>query len=131
MKATKRLEAGMLLPMTSPLGQSARSTPEKFEQAGPDALRIAWGDGACFAYPVRSLRLSCACAHCVDEWTGANLLDPDTVPDDIHPLAINSVGRYAISIQWSDGHDTGIYTFERLRELADLGLARPEDRPDS
>jgi DUF971 family protein len=29
------------------------------------------------------------------------------------------VGRYAIGIGWSDGHDTGIYSFERLRALAD------------
>jgi DUF971 family protein len=27
------------------------------------------------------------------------------------------VGRYAIRFHWSDGHSTGIYTFEHLREL--------------
>jgi DUF971 family protein len=27
------------------------------------------------------------------------------------------VGRYAIRFHWSDGHSTGIYTFEQLREL--------------
>ena len=116
--------------MANPVGPDPRATPEKIEQAGPDALRIAWGDGATFTYPVRGLRLSCACAHCVDEWTGANLLDPLSVPDDIHPLAIHSVGRYAIAIEWSDGHDTGIYSFERLRELADLGIARAESTPE-
>ena len=29
------------------------------------------------------------------------------------------MGRYAIGIDWSDGHNSGIYPFERLRELAD------------
>lgn len=36
---------------------------------------------------------------------------------DVSPLAIEPVGRYALRFQWSDGHATGIYTFEYLREL--------------
>lgn len=112
--------------MSRTVGPIPSATPLKIEQADPTTLRIAWGDGATFAYPVRGLRLSCACAHCVDEWTGANLLEPESVPDDVHPVAVQSVGRYALQIDWSDGHSTGIYTFERLRELAELGLARTE-----
>jgi len=38
-------------------------------------------------------------------------------PDDTVTIRINQVGRYAISIEWSDGHKTGIYTFEHLREI--------------
>ena len=48
---------------------------------------------------------------------GDKLLDPGSFPADVHPLSISQVGRYAIHIQWSDGHSTGIYTFQRLREL--------------
>ena len=66
---------------------------------------------------MRALRLACACARCVDEWSGAGRLDPATVPEDVHPLRIESVGRYAIQIHWSDGHDSGIYPFRRLRDL--------------
>ena len=44
-------------------------------------------------------------------------LDPETVPLDVHPLKIEGVGRYAIQIEWSDGHSWGIYTFPRLREM--------------
>ena len=61
---------------------------------------------------------ACACARCVDEWSGAATLDPSTVPADVHPLQIRNVGRYAIQIDWSDGHDSGIYPFRRLRELS-------------
>lgn len=111
--------------MADPVGAKPETTPTRIEQSSPTALRIDWGDGCSFDYPVRALRIACACAHCVDEWTGANLLDPDTIPEDIHPVSVQSVGRYAIQIQWSDGHDTGIYTFERLRELADVGVATP------
>jgi DUF971 family protein len=41
------------------------------------------------------------------------------VPDDVHPVRIQPVGRYAIQIDWSDGHQSGIYPFERLRALMD------------
>ena len=68
---------------------------------------------------VRELRLACGCAQCVDEWSGEGRLDESAVPEDVHPLRIEPVGRYAIQIAWSDGHASGIYPFRRLRELAD------------
>ena len=46
--------------------------------------------------------------------TGWPLLDPDTVPEDISPVTISLVGAYAIKIDWSDGHNTGIYAFDTL-----------------
>jgi len=75
-------------------------------------------------FAVRALRLACACALCVDEWTGEETLDPAAVPEDIRPTRVKSVGRYAIGIDWSDGHETGIYPFERLRGLADRDAAK-------
>ena len=63
----------------------------------------------------------------MDEWSGNPLLDPQEVPADVAPRGIQPVGRYAIQISWSDGHDTGIYPFERLRGLADDGLLEPLD----
>jgi ATP-binding protein involved in chromosome partitioning len=94
-------------------------TPTAIEQAGPDALRIRWADGVESLYPVRELRLACRCAHCIEEMTGRPLLDASQVPADVRPVRIQSVGRYALQFAWSDGHDTGIYTFEHLRELGD------------
>jgi len=47
--------------------------------------------------------------------TGRPLLDPSTVPDDVAASSIALVGSYAIRITWTDGHDTGIYTYEWLR----------------
>jgi ATP-binding protein involved in chromosome partitioning len=102
---------------------SAAITPRQIRQKGPRGLVIVWADGHESEYDVRDLRLACACAHCINEWTGESLLDPATVPADVHPLKIEGVGRYAIQIEWSDGHSWGIYTFERLRELGErLGL---------
>ncbi len=100
------------------MGEETRYTPTRIRQSGPDELEIGWSDGRESRYPVRQLRLACCCAHCVDEWTGEGRLDPASVPDDVHPLEIQPVGRYAIQIDWSDGHDTGIYPFRRLRDLS-------------
>ncbi len=80
-------------------------------------LSIRWKDGRESRLDVRELRLACGCAVCIDEWTGQERLDASTVPEDVHPLRIEPVGRYAIQIVWSDGHETGIYPFRRLREL--------------
>lgn len=97
---------------------SAATTPTRIAQKGDDQLTIEWADGIETAFYVRDLRLACGCAVCVDEWTGEDRLDPATVPEDVHPLRIESVGRYAIQIEWSDGHSSGIYPFRRLRELS-------------
>ena len=96
---------------------AAAPTPKSIEQAGPDRLRILWVDGADCEYAVRELRLNCRCAHCVEEMTGRPLLKEEDVPQDVRPVKISPVGRYAVQISWTDGHDSGIYTFERLREL--------------
>jgi ATP-binding protein involved in chromosome partitioning len=97
-------------------------TPIRIEQHDAATLVIEWADGVTSLLDVRALRLACGCAQCVDEWSGAALLAADSVPEDVVPRALQSVGRYAIQIEWSDGHDTGIYPFARLRSLADQGL---------
>jgi len=40
-----------------------------------------------------------------------------TLDRDVHPLAIDAVGTYAIHFEWSDGHGAGIYSYEYLRGL--------------
>jgi ATP-binding protein involved in chromosome partitioning len=80
-----------------------------------DGLKIEWDEhGHVGFYPARALRLACPCAACVEEMSGHPLLDPSSVPADIRPMSIALVGAYGLKIQWSDGHSTGIYTFERL-----------------
>ena len=95
----------------------AAYTPTQISQRGPRALAIRWSDGGESVIDVRALRLACGCAECIDEWSGAGRVDPVSVPEDVHPVRIQPVGRYAIQIEWSDGHGSGIYPFSRLREL--------------
>lgn len=99
------------------MSDPSRFTPTAIRQDGPRGLAITWADGHQSRYDVRELRLACGCAVCVDEWTGAGRLEPGSVPEDVAPRRIEPVGRYAIQICWSDGHESGIYPFERLRSL--------------
>jgi ATP-binding protein involved in chromosome partitioning len=97
-------------------------TPTRIYQADRGHLGIDWSDGRSDRLEVRRLRLACTCASCIHEWTGEALLDPASVPEDVRPQKIESVGLYGLRIAWSDGHGTGIYTYDRLRELgADAG----------
>ncbi len=92
-------------------------------EIGPTAdearLRIVWKDGAASEYVPRHLRLLCPCAGCVDEMTGVRTLSTEQVDDSVYPTAIHYVGQYALQFVWSDGHSTGIYAFEYLREMSD------------
>jgi len=81
---------------------------------GEHEIVITWEEGHVGRYAARDLRLACQCASCRDEMTGAPLLAPDHIPEDIRPLAIALVGSYAIRIDWSDGHNTGIYAYDAL-----------------
>lgn len=92
--------------------------PREIGRAAQHDVRVVWEDRQ-DVLGARDLRLACPCAACVDELTGRRRLDPATVPPDVHPRSIQPVGRYAIHIDWSDGHHTGIYSFDLLRQLGE------------
>ena len=94
--------------------------PVEVGRANAHDIKVSWNNGREVIYPARFLRLACPCAACVEEMTGRKLIDETQVAADVHPIAIHPVGRYAIQILWSDGHQTGIYTWERLYQLAEL-----------
>jgi ATP-binding protein involved in chromosome partitioning len=82
-----------------------------------DGILIEWDDhGHAGFFAARALRLACPCAGCVEEMSGRPLLDPARVPPDVRPLTLELAGAYGLRVRWSDGHGTGIYTFERLRQ---------------
>ena len=81
----------------------------------PRTLELTWTDGVTVAWDAVALRRGCPCAACVDERTGVRTLRPEQVGDDVRLVHLQTVGRYALSIRFSDGHDTGLYSWERLR----------------
>ena len=91
--------------------------PKEIGRANEHDVKVIWKDGHESVYPARALRLNCPCAGCVDEMTGQMRLIASSVPQDVRPLKIDLVGRYAMSVHWSDGHQTGIYAFDRLRRM--------------
>ena len=97
------------------------SEPRKVEIAPDGGLAIRWSDGHQAVYTPAPLRLACKCALCEDEWSGEKRLQPAMIPADIRVDAVKPVGRYGLQINWSDGHSTGIYTFDRLRPMCECG----------
>lgn len=82
-------------------------------------LELQWPTGPAARLPFRFLRGRCPCAGCVDENTGIRQVDVEDVPEEVAPQNLAFSGNYALKIQWSDGHDTGLYTFDWLRKLTD------------
>ncbi len=83
-------------------------------------LEVTWRDEESRRFRVRQLRCACACAGCVDEMTGVRTLDVNTVPEVIAITDMQLVGNYALKFVFSDGHDTGIYSWDRLYEMQNV-----------
>ncbi len=81
-------------------------------------ISISWSDEAETKYNAAGLRRACPCAGCVNEWTGEKMLKAENINDDLSFSSISIVGRYALNFHFSDGHDTGIYSFDYLRKLS-------------
>jgi len=99
--------------------------PTKLARTAADRLRIDWSDGAAREYTARELRNVCPCATCREKRNAPpaapNLL---TIlkPEETRPMTIlgmQAVGNYAYSLEFSDGHNTGIYTLDFLRTLGE------------
>jgi len=101
----------------------SRTTAVGYRRRDARTLSVLWEDGNRNDFDVRDLRLACRCAVCVEEMSGRPLLDPKNVRADVSPRTITSVGNYAITINWNDGHSTGIYSFETLRALGERSKA--------
>ena len=89
-------------------------------------LKIGWKDSLYSELPYRFLRQKCPCARCDAIRSGKDpfhILPTDDLFQNLRLVDIQRVGRYAVRLIWSDGHRTGIYTFQFLRELSENSSA--------
>lgn len=93
--------------------------PREIKQEDDFTIRITWADNRECRYRAAALRRHCPCAQCVNEWTGERVLKPEAIAEELEINDLSLVGRYAINFRWSDGHETGIYSFRYLRELCE------------
>ena len=93
----------------------------RLEEEPPPAVTAVFGEiivklgnGKEIRVANKTLRVSCQCALCVNEFTGQPLLNPDSVPEDIKVESFATLGNYALGIVWSDGHSSGIFPWEHI-----------------
>ena len=103
--------------------------PVSLDRTQSRELRIVWNDGVEQLLTFKALRAGCQCANCMEKRKGdivakANR-DPTALPvlsaAETMPLEIlkmEPVGNYAYNIEFSDGHSTGVFTFDLLRSLS-------------
>ena len=92
--------------------------PERIERLGETALKIRWADGHESVFSWGYLRTMCPCAACREEGRLP-------APSGVKPLDIQPVGRYALTVRWSDGHTTGIFSHEYLRSICGCEACQP------
>ena len=104
---------------------SLATDPEHIAISKSKGIQIDWKDGHHSDYGLTWLRDKCPCAAC----TGAHGTEPRKpetgAPATPFPmfkaalkmLAVEAVGNYAIRINWSDGHNSGIYSYEHFRSI--------------
>ena len=93
--------------------------PVQIVEENDSEISIKWSDDVETRYLASDLRRACPCAGCVNEWTGEKTLDEKSIADDTSFTRITIVGRYALNFHFSDGHDTGIFSFRFLRNLSE------------
>ncbi len=91
--------------------------PTQIIEESDSEVSIKWSDDTETKYSAAQLRRECPCASCINEWTGEKILNAGSVSPFLTFKNIAIVGRYALSFNFSDGHDTGIFSFKYLREM--------------
>ena len=97
-----------------------RTTPTRIHaDRGAGTLELEWADGHRTVYTAHDLRWLCPCAFCRGEAGLPGWLDtsPTLTEEQTRLVDAQLVGNYALKIEWSDQHDSGIYSFDYLREI--------------
>jgi DUF971 family protein len=139
--------------MATPLDPRKKPTAVKIHVSTGAGVDITWADGHASHYDFPYLRDACPCATCNDERekkaaeetpeakavrASAAGVAPLPVSSPLFPMfkpkaranSATSVGSYAIQINFSDGHNTGIYSYEQLRMICPCAACAAAFRPN-
>ena len=100
--------------------------PKRFSKVSDEVFNIEWKDSHQSNYDYFRLRVVCPCAECRGGHGGKigdntkNINSPITIKD------FNTVGRYAINFIFSDNHNSGIYSFDYLRQICPCEVCRED-----
>lgn len=132
--------------MPEPIDSRKKPIEVKVHVASGAGVDITWSDGHTSHYDFPYLRDNCPCAMCNDEreksknfaagsgtggGTGSGTGQTGAFPmfkPKITAKSAHAVGNYAVQILFSDGHSTGIYSFDRLREMCPCERCQQEFR---
>jgi len=106
--------------------EDSKLTPTQIILSKPDELTLRWIDGSESKIPVKALRDNCPCASCQGETVLLRTYKPSEQPEKPGKYLLKGaqqVGYYALQVFWGDGHQTGIYTWDKLLSLSST---RPE-----
>jgi DUF971 family protein len=104
---------------------SLETTVTKLDLKKTQGLTVTFGDGKVSTFSLSMLRSKCPCASCKSQRSqqaakpSRLTILPGNYAQELIVEHAELVGNYALRIDWSDGHATGIYSFEFLREIAD------------
>lgn len=88
------------------------------KQLDNHTFQIDWSDGTQGQYRLSELQKNCPCANCVDEVTGERRAKSQRPDNDVRAIKIQSLGRYALKVQFTQGCSTGIYSYQMLHAIA-------------
>src|SRR5215472_17364198 len=111
-----------------------QAEPEHIAISTSKGIQIDWKDGHHSQYSLAYLRDRCPCATC----TGAHGTPPEnsnySAPSSADPfpmfkpalrmINVEAVGHYAFRIEWSDGHNTGSYSYDHLRKICACAICK-------
>jgi DUF971 family protein len=109
---------------------TSSTTPISLNLQRDKQLEIQWQDGTKGIYTIGYLRSMCPCAKCRTVRSGENVAPageprkkslltvlPGNYSKPLQAVSAELIGNYALRIEWSDDHASGIYSFSYLREI--------------
>ena len=94
--------------------------PIKIKLIEKKELLIIWDDKNESVLELRELRKRCPCATCLAERDKqSKMYIPLFAENQVTIKSINQIGNYAVQITWNDGHNTGIYEYNFLKNFSE------------